>query len=570
LYFFQAQEQVDCYSQSKDIVHVSDAISLIRKGIAHNPEDENLLLFLSTALAVRFYDIDAIDAIDDISEAISLLERVGLEKSLSSLSTLYLRRFKLLQNLEDLSKAISAKETLIRLTPDNHESLPKMLDAVTSMLYTRFRITENVEDLSLFIARRRKRVEMRLPGDKPYLRLLVELAYFQFKYFQCTQELQDLEKAITSSRTVQSLYADDEEDEVWSLLYITLWIYSEKMGDDSLKEAAKEVVNKAIIQGNFSPKARLIALRVQSTLSLTSNNPSDALDAADLSIRLLSEFAALSQPIQTRHSVLSHQPVDKHEWSKLLGLDTLDNIFKSSSSTVQSPPSTLGGLALFHNRPDLALEWLERGRCLVWNQLKQLRTPVEELRAQDPVLADRFLKLSEDLEAAAFRTEKSLSPPLSIFSQISNYDDATGLDHNWNQLLEDIREKNQNFLRPPTSSDILGNLPSLGPVIIINVSIFLCTALALLPGNDKPILIDLPDFSYSIAETMHTHLTSYLVSRGLLVRASDSEDRGSRALNNLQLGQNVMHTVLKRLWVLVVKPILDALGYSVSCVPIED
>ena len=584
LYVMQAKAQVNRYYQTNNIIHISDAISSIKRGIAHNPDDENFLKLLSIFLDLWIrHDIDATD---DISEAISLLERVNPENSsfrdiLSTLCALYARRLYLLENLEveDLSKAISAMVNLIQLTPANHKDFSEFLEALAVMYNIRYHITKNVEDLSLFIATRRNHIEMRLPGDEPYVKSLCILAISQWEYYVCTQELQDLEVVITSLRTVQSLYAVDETDEAWFLLFIALWDRSRKIresGNGNLNELTKaieeaqEVVVKAINQGNLSPSDLLNALEAWSLLARTHNDPSEVFEAGDLSIRLLSQVAAPSLPIQTRLSKVSQRGGNLSRVRRLVPRDiTIPPGIHNYSWTTRR-----AWLALRYNRPDLALEWLEQGRCFVWNQIKQLRTPVEELRAQDSVLADRFLKLSESLEAAGFRNEQSLSPPLSTLSQISQDDDATGLDLRWIQLLKDIRKipKFQKFLCPPASSDILMNLPLLGPVIIINVAPhpdFSCTALALLPGNDEPIRIDLPDFSFTIAEKMRSQLTSYLASRNL-VRAHESGDRATRVSNGLPLIPNFMYAILERLWVLVVKPILDALAYSVSCVSVED
>ena len=35
-----------------------------------------------------------------------------------------------------------------------------------------------------------------------------------------------------------------------------------------------------------------------------------------------------------------------------------------------------------------AVEWLEEGRAVVWNQMLQLRTPLDDLRAASPDLAN--------------------------------------------------------------------------------------------------------------------------------------------------------------------------------------
>lgn len=54
-------------------------------------------------------------------------------------------------------------------------------------------------------------------------------------------------------------------------------------------------------------------------------------------------------------------------------------------------------------RTNQALEWLEQGRCLVWNQLNSLRTPLDNLRDHDQSLAHRVLTVSRALENAGGR-----------------------------------------------------------------------------------------------------------------------------------------------------------------------
>ena len=51
-------------------------------------------------------------------------------------------------------------------------------------------------------------------------------------------------------------------------------------------------------------------------------------------------------------------------------------------------------------RPDLALEWLEQGRCLIWNQLNNLRSPLDLLSAHNEEIASDMLRVSRALENA--------------------------------------------------------------------------------------------------------------------------------------------------------------------------
>jgi hypothetical protein len=94
--------------------------------------------------------------------------------------------------------------------------------------------------------------------------------------------------------------------------------------------------------------------------SRSSDDPSQSLDAYNAAIQLVSQVAGLEQTIQKRHSNL---------------LD-ISNLVSSAVAC-----------AFKFGRHELALEWLEQGRCLTWSQLNNLRTPLNALSAHDPEIA---------------------------------------------------------------------------------------------------------------------------------------------------------------------------------------
>lgn len=61
---------------------------------------------------------------------------------------------------------------------------------------------------------------------------------------------------------------------------------------------------------------------------------------------------------------------------------------------------------------DTALGWLEQGRSIVWGQLLDFRSPVDELHTVDPGLADRLAQVSVELENAGHHG--MLTEPLTI------------------------------------------------------------------------------------------------------------------------------------------------------------
>ena len=219
--------------------------------------------------------------------------------------------------------------------------------------------------------------------------------------------------------------------------------------------------------------------------------------------------------------------------------------------------------ALRFNKADLALEWLEQGRCLVWNQLNQLRTPIDNLRMKDPTLADRFINTTSALESYGTRSVLSIPSLHATFADdISLQDDTrrhTIHATEYRQLLEEIRAfpDFHNFLRPPKSTDLLSLLPSDGPVIIFNIDESRCDALALIAGIKDPVHIPLENFSLVLAEELQKTLRFDLLKQ----RGVEDQDRIPQ---RVQPNASSMSFVLKELWCKLVRPTLEALEYSVG------
>jgi len=215
-----------------------------------------------------------------------------------------------------------------------------------------------------------------------------------------------------------------------------------------------------------------------------------------------------------------------------------------------------------------ALEWLEQGRCLVWNQLNQLRTPVDDLRAQNKPLADRFMDVSRALESSGSRQELThLSIDGTMTQKIALEDEARThimLAQDWDRLVKEIHKIPGflNFLRPRQASSVMKNLPRDGPIILINVHEDRCDALALIQGCDEPLHIPLEHLTHKDVSGIKDRLRRYLASGKYLMRDTDRgprEDRDPDRMGDLQ-------EILQELWLRVVKPILDALSYSVGLV----
>ncbi|KAH9970438.1 CHAT domain-containing protein [Lactifluus volemus] len=202
-------------------------------------------------------------------------------------------------------------------------------------------------------------------------------------------------------------------------------------------------------------------------------------------------------------------------------------------------------------QPFKAIETLERGRSLLWSEMRDFRTSTDQLRAVDPTLAAEFEAINKDLEQVTM----SMAPCGNMETESIKVEDSwtTGpfshlvakqrrfLNYR-NKLISRIRAlpNFRNFLEPP-SFDILRSAAVHGPVIIINHCKWRCDLLVLF--RDSLSLITTTQDFYRLA----TELGDRLVNARKYHRLESKEYR--RALRS----------VLQSLYELVGKPVIDEL-----------
>jgi hypothetical protein len=276
----------------------------------------------------------------------------------------------------------------------------------------------------------------------------------------------------------------------------------------------------------------------------SSYDPPQSLNAYNTAIQLVSQVAGLEQTIRKRHSNL---------------LDI--------SGLVTSAVAC----AFKFRRPELALEWLEQGRCLIWNQLNNLQSPLDTLFAYNEEIASDMLSVSRALENAGSRGDLITSPQdeTTMEHKMSIQAEANAhvkLAKKWNELLEKIRTlpKFEDFLQPPSCSKLLKNVPDYGFVAIINVHKDSCDALVLSSDFDEPLHIPLHELSYAKATALHNQLNTHLRAANLRMNECEPDDiRAIRPVGYNEGGYLIKH-ILPKLWIFIVKPILDGLGLKVS------
>ncbi|KAH8978916.1 CHAT domain-containing protein [Lactarius hatsudake] len=204
------------------------------------------------------------------------------------------------------------------------------------------------------------------------------------------------------------------------------------------------------------------------------------------------------------------------------------------------------------HRLEEAVETLERGRALLWSEMRHLRASIDQLQQEHPQLGHEFIAINKDLEELT----KSTPPSYKLSIDDDAADNSRGVDPFGRLLLKQrelLKERDSltsrirdlpgfdSFLKSP-SFDALRSAASSGPVIIINYSESRSDILILL-HNTSPSLIPTSDDFYDRASALKNKLLDSRLKYGL-----DSSHYGE-----------TLASVLAELYDLVGKPVIDRL-----------
>ncbi|KAF8810544.1 hypothetical protein BYT27DRAFT_7240700 [Phlegmacium glaucopus] len=473
------------------IFHHQNAVQSTPSGHADLPRSFNNLGNSYLCCFERTGDLQDIDhAISHHQNAVQSTPsgHADLPRSFNNLGTSYLCHFERTGDLQDIDHAISHHQNAVQSTPSGHADLPSLFNSLGNLYYVALNapVTSRIwsmpypttrmlsNPLHLAMLTFRNAVQSTPSGHADLPSRFNNLGNSYFCRFERTSDLQDIEHAISHHQNaVQSTPSG----------HAALPTLFKNLGHSyqcrfQCTHYFLDVQNSVAsyrrpAEANGTPSIRLQSAMRAAMLSSDYSDSHCLIDFAN-AISLLSEVAGLEHTIHRRHANL-------HNYSNLVG---------SAVAT-----------ALCFNKPDLALEWLEQGCCLVWNQLNQLRAPIDNLRMENPSLAKHFIQVASALESYGTRSALSITSLHATLAENIRLQDATR-NHTlhateYRQLLKEIRKllDFHDFLQPPKASDFLSSLPSDGPVIIFNIHKTRCDALALIAGVEEPLHIPLENSS---------------------------------------------------------------------------
>ncbi|KAF8443803.1 CHAT domain-containing protein [Boletus edulis BED1] len=528
---------------------LEDAISTHRDGVHLTPDGHpdkpghlnNLGLSFITRFE-RFGELrDLEDAISTHRDAVHLTPDGHPDKPgrLNNLGLSFIARFERFGELRDLEDAISTHRDGVHLTPDGHPDKPGHLNNLGLSFRARFEHLGELRDLEDAISTHRDAVHLTLDGHPDKLGRLNNLGLSFRARFEHLGELGDLEDAISTHRDAVHLTPDGHPDKPGRLNNLGLSFISrfERLGElrdleDAISlysHAASVPIGPISVRFDASSNWILCARRIR--------HPS-LLRAHSIAINLLPQLAWIGLSLAHRFAEL-----------------------KRGADVVREAAAA----ALDSGFPELAVEWLEQGRSIVWGELLQLRGSYEQLSSAHSDHARRLRELSAALDDAGATREKSLSTfsestddPMHRATQMLRQvaDTHRRLSIERDKLLQDIRRLPgfNRFLLPKDFSQLRASAHS-GPVVLLNAAEHRCDALILLSDVDHVIHVPLPNFNFQRSVGLQNSLGALLGD----ARVMPLDDREG---NPTTRGRINWESLLSTLWNGVIKPVLDSLAFT--------
>jgi len=193
-------------------------------------------------------------------------------------------------------------------------------------------------------------------------------------------------------------------------------------------------------------------------------------------------------------------------------LETQHSRFAAIDDNFRSLPLNYASYLIHIGRLDLAVETLEKGRSLLWSEIRGLQISIDQIRLADSHLAEEFAAVNRDLETLTLAFSSDVNAGGGD-GDVGGMDPFGRLVVQQQKLLDD-REKLisqiqalpsfETFLMPP-SFDTLHSAASHGPIVIINHCKWRSDIIVLC-YNSPSSIISTPDDFYARAHNLQKQL----------------------------------------------------------------
>ena len=518
------------YRRVGDMHDLNESIRVTRQALEATPEGDSerrlRMNQLGNQLGERY---EATGDMADLDEAIrvarQLLEMTPEDHPdhaacLNNLGIKLEKQYERTKGTPGLNEAIQAARTALTSTPKDHPRYGAYSDNLGNKLEKRYEETGNAADLDEAIRVVGEGLKL-MPQDHPDRGgSLNNLANKLGLRYDLRDDIADIDEAIRLAREAVDSVPDDHINRASWLhnLGFKLQSRSERTGDMENLESASECYMQA-----WNTRVAI---------------PFHRISAAARCLKLL----AIQYKVDTMFpKEASGDPQEKIRDAIVLGKEVIDllptvNTKLLDRSDQQYVVSTFAGVAadlcaflLVSNRPEEALEYLEKGRAVILSQLIDGRSDVFDLAQLHPELASKYQDLRDEVNT-----------PLGSLDQAAEREQALERRSKATQELatciNEIRDipGHERFLLGQTTA-AMQECAAGGSIVVVNITEFWSDAILVSPTAIKTI--SLPELSSADAKAW------------LGKEWSGGKDRGKKNKEYLQY--------LKWLWESGVKQILD-------------
>ncbi|KAF5580392.1 hypothetical protein FPANT_9348 [Fusarium pseudoanthophilum] len=436
------------HSRTGDLVHLDEAVELGRKSLKDIPKSSpnlqivlgNLSIALSRRSMIRGSMVDLEEAVSYAKTALDVTpdDQSSRYVQLHNLGSMLLKRFSRSQgNESDLNQGIELlREALTSISSTNPE-IESILSRLASALDTRHDKLGSPHDLEEGIGVARKAIAAMVNPYTDRPTAISTLAALLKKRFKTGGPLDDIIE--TTSITQKTLDSMPEDSPFKTDLWISLGdLFAAKFSRTWVNSDLDEAVRSyryAVEHSTGNTLRRIIAATSVMPLCV---NLQEAYDIGRTAIDLVPGIAA-ARSLETGDR--------QHLLSFSRGLAA----------------SVTGAAIRLSKDPSEALAILEQGRGILGSALDDIRTDIKELQQASPHLAEKFMRLREELESS---TSERFSDQLG--DRGSRRRNAA---KDFDDLLDEIRREPglEDFLGPLTKDQMLA-AAAYGPIVVINSS----------------------------------------------------------------------------------------------------
>ncbi|KAG9079777.1 hypothetical protein FRC06_007478 [Ceratobasidium sp. 370] len=447
------------------------------------------------------------------------------------------RRFQTLQNLSDIDAAIQNQEHAISLVPSKHAAKLDCFENLGNSYRCRFNQLKNLKDIDQAITCHSYAVLFTGEADSGVAQRLSNLSLSYRSRFNYSMDREDVDMSI---RCQTEAIALTPQNHIRRPVYLgqlaeLYWSVYRRFGGLDLIDNAFRHFKQAALLSIGDPKYLFRAAWSWATLAV-SHSQFDPLPAYSRAMKLVPQVAWLGAAVEQRFG----------------------HIVSMGAISAEA-----AAIACSVGEHDVALEWVEAGRSIVWRQMLQLRTPFDDIAVVNPVLAGRMKRVSLELNRMSIRSTDDLDMDLDGPSAEQVSQQHRCLVDEWEELLAEVKQvpEFKDFLVPKKAAELRLAARN-GPVVVINAHTSRSDALILCPGSSVIESVRLPDLLFQEASDARSYLLEAISGtrkhprgerRPVWAEHEDGHTSGSQFKN-----------ILAILWEGVVRPVLDHLGYLVG------